>query len=214
MSDFAFLSPQSDDGPTADRVAGVVIGLVTNNRDEGGLGRVKVKFPWLSDQHESQWARIASPMAGNDRGLYFLPEVDDEVLVAFEHGDMRFPYVIGALWNGKDKPPANNEDGKNNVRVIRSRSGHEIRFGDEDGRETIAIVDSSGRNRIVVDTANNAITITSAGDLTLSAQGTIALQAKQVAIQSSAGTSVQAASTIDVNAGATTTIKGATVNIN
>src|SRR5687768_7153196 len=86
------------------RMYGVVIGIITNNKDPDKLGRVKVKFPWLSDTDESFWARTATPMAGNQRGMYFLPEVDDEVLVAFEHGDLRFPYIIGALWNGKDKP--------------------------------------------------------------------------------------------------------------
>jgi len=80
------------------------------------MGRVKVKFPWLSDEHESWWARIATPMAGGGRGAYFLPEVNDEVLCAFEHGDVRFPYVVGALWNGKDAPPTTNDDGKNNFR--------------------------------------------------------------------------------------------------
>ena len=86
-------SGQHDDG----RITGVVIGIVTNNNDPDRLGRVKVRFPWLSGSTESHWARVATPMAGNGRGLYFLPEVDDEVLVLFERGDVRFPFVIGAL---------------------------------------------------------------------------------------------------------------------
>ena len=131
------------------RITGVAVGVVTNNQDPDGLGRVKVRFPWLSDADESQWARIAAPMAGKDRGVYFLPEVDDEVLVAFEHGDPRFPCVIGALWNGKDAPPATNSDGKNNVRVIKSRSGHIIRLNDEDGKEMIEIIDKSEKNSII-----------------------------------------------------------------
>ena len=89
----------------ADRIYGMVIGIVTNNQDPDKLGRVKVRFPWLSDEDESQWARMLTPMAGDNRGMYFIPEVDDEVLVAFEQGDMRFPYILGALWNGEDKPP-------------------------------------------------------------------------------------------------------------
>src|SRR2546426_9457473 len=82
------------------KLYGVVAGIVTNNEDPDGLGRVKIRFPWLSEDNESWWARIAAPMAGKERGAYFLPEVDDEVLVAFEHGDVNFPYVLGALWNG------------------------------------------------------------------------------------------------------------------
>src|SRR5262249_55069754 len=111
-------------GDERDRIYGVVVGVVTNNQDPDKLGRVKVKFPWLSADHESGWARIACPMAGNGRGFFFLPEVDDEVLIAFEHGRVEFPYVVGSLYNGKDKPPGDNGDGKNNLRSLKSRSGH------------------------------------------------------------------------------------------
>src|SRR6185295_2303260 len=161
----------------------VVVGIVTNNQDPDGMGRVKVKFPWLSDADESFWARAAVPMAGEDRGFYFLPEVDDEVLVAFEHGDARFPYILGALWNGKDAPPASNDDGKNNVRIIKSRSGHVIKLNDEDGKETIEIVDKSEKNSILIDTTNNSIAVTSDKDITLSASnGTIKLNAQKIEI--------------------------------
>src|ERR1700750_1699162 len=87
------------------RLHGVVIGIVTNNQDPDGMHRVKVRFPWLNLDDESHWARVATPMAGDKRGAYFLPEPDDEVLVAFEHGSLEHPYVIGSLWNGKDKAP-------------------------------------------------------------------------------------------------------------
>ena len=87
-----------------DRFFGVVVGVVTNNQDPDGMHRVKVHFPWLSDDVESNWARVAAPMAGGNRGVYFLPEVDDEVLVAFEHGKVDHPYVIGSLWNQQDRP--------------------------------------------------------------------------------------------------------------
>jgi uncharacterized protein involved in type VI secretion and phage assembly len=197
------------------RITGVVVGIVTNNQDPDALGRVKVRFPWLSDADESEWARIAAPMAGKDRGAYFLPEVDDEVLVAFEHGDPRFPYVIGALWNGKDAPPATNDDGKNNVRVIKSRSGHVIRLNDEDGKEMIEIRDKSEKNSIVFDTAKNTITITTDKDITLAApQGTIKLDAQKIEIKSSADSKIEAGAGMDVKAAATMNIKGATVNIN
>ena len=154
-------------------------------------------------------------MAGNKRGFYFLPEVDDEVLVAFEHGDVRFPYVLGALWNGKDAPPATNGDGKNNVRLIQSRSGHVIKLNDEDGKETVEILDKSQKNSIVIDTAKNTITITSDQDITISAsKGTIKLDAQNVEIKSSAATKLEAGSTMDVKASGTMTVKGTTVNIN
>lgn len=213
------------------RFYGVVVGVVTNNKDPEQLGRVKVKFPWLSDQDESNWARIASPMAGNGRGFYFLPEVEDEVLVAFEQGDVAFPYILGALWNGKDKPPVTNEDGKNDVRVIKSRSGHVIRLTDEASKEKIEIIDQSGKNSIVIDAAKNTITITSDKDITLSApQGTIKLEAQNVEIKSTADTKLtadaglmmkssasaqlEASSGIAIEAQGTTNIKGATINLN
>jgi uncharacterized protein involved in type VI secretion and phage assembly len=123
--------------------------------------------------------------------------------------------VIGALWNGKDAPPAKNDDGKNNVRVIRSRSGHVIRLTDEDGKEKIEIIDKSGNNSIVIETAANAITIKSDKDITLSApKGAIKLDAQKVEINSSADAKIEAGAGLDVKATATLNIKGQMVNIN
>lgn len=194
---------------------GVVVGTVVNNSDPEGLGRVKVKFPWLDDLAESAWARIAAPMAGDGRGVYFVPEVDDEVLIAFGHGDVRFPYVVGCLWNGTDKPPVDNVDGKNDVRVIRSRSGHVIRLNDKPGGETVEIVDASGKSSIVIDTAQNHILVVSEKDITLSApKGTIALHAKYIEIESTADTLITAEGQANVAADGDVTIEGKTVNLN
>jgi uncharacterized protein involved in type VI secretion and phage assembly len=199
----------------ANRIFGVVVGVVTNNQDPDGMGRVKVKFPWLSDTEESFWARVASPMAGKERGFFFLPEVDDEVLVTFEHGDVRFPFVLGALWNGQDKPPETNSDGKNNARTIKSRSGHVIRLSDEDGKEKIEIIDMSGNNKIVFDASQNIITVNSDKDIVLSApKGTIKLDAQKIEITSSADAKIEAGAGMDVKATGQMNVKGATVNIN
>lgn len=197
------------------KIYGVVVGIVTNNQDPDSLGRVKVKIPRISGEDESHWARVISFMAGKERGAFFLPEVDDEVLVAFEYGDINMPYIIGSLWNGVDNPPETNSDGKNNVRVIKSRSGHIIRLNDEDGKEKIEIIDKSEKNSIIFDTAKNTITITTDKDITLSAsQGTIKLDAQKIEIKSSANTKIEAGAGMDVKASATMNIKGATVNIN
>lgn len=194
---------------------GVVVGIVTNNQDPDHLGRVKVRFPWLSDDNESAWARIATPMAGNNRGLYVLPEVDDEVLVVFEQGDPRYPFILGALWNAKDAPPTTNGDGKNNLRLLQSRSGHQIRLNDEDGKETIEIIDKTGKNKVVLDTAKNAIAITSNKDITLSApQGTIKLEAQSLEFKSSARAKLEAGAGLDIQASATMNLKGAMINLN
>ena len=175
------------------KITGVVIGVVTDNQDKEGMGRVKVNFPWRDDGDDSYWARIASLMAGGDRGAYFLPEVGDEVLVAFDHGDIHHPYILGALWNGSDPPPETNGDGKNNIRKIRSRSGHEIIFDDNAeagqekieihtnadhkivlddsaGQEKIEITDKSGNNSVVIDSVQNSIAIKSNMTLSIESQ--------------------------------------------
>jgi uncharacterized protein involved in type VI secretion and phage assembly len=189
------------------RFYGVAVGIVSNNQDPENLGRVRMKFPWLSDDHESDWSRMASPMAGGGRGAYFLPEVEDEVLVAFEHGDVRCPYVVGGMWNGKDAPPANNSDGKNNIRAIHSRSGHLIRLDDTDGAEKIEIIDKTGSNSVTIESASNNITIT--------CTGTLKLQADQgIEITSQAGVKITANTTLDMEASAETILKGSIVSIN
>jgi uncharacterized protein involved in type VI secretion and phage assembly len=198
-----------------ERYFGVVIGVVTNNKDPDGLGRVKTSLPWMADRVESDWARVATPMAGPGRGVYFLPEVNDEVLVAFEHGDPSAPYVLGGLWNGKDKPPASNGNGKNDVRLIRSRSGSMIRFSDTEGDAKVEIVDSSGRNTIVIRTKDNSITITGAGDVTIDAgNGKLTLSGKSVEITATSTVQVEARQSIGLESSGALTVKGRVVNIN
>ena len=121
--------------PVKKHLPGVVVGFVSNNKDPMGSGRIRVKFPWLSDNDESTWAPLVTPMAGDGRGFMYIPEVDDEVMVTFEHGDIHRPYVLGGVWNGIDKPPLNSgdavgSDGKVNKRIIKSRSGHTILLDD------------------------------------------------------------------------------------
>ena len=215
MKLFNLLNNIEEQETIGNRIYGIVVGIVTNNQDPDNMSRVKVKFPWLSDTDESYWARLATPMAGKDRGIYVLPDIDDEVLIAFEHGDVRFPYVLGALWNGQDNPPEQNSDGKNNIRMIKSRSGHIIRLNDEEGKETIEIIDKSGKNSIAIDTANNAIAITSDKNITLKAtNGTIKLEAQKVEIKSSTDTKIEASAGMDIKATGTMNVRGATINLN
>jgi uncharacterized protein involved in type VI secretion and phage assembly len=208
------LSP-SNEKSGADRYYGVVIGIVTNNQDPNNMARVRVKLPWLSDDNESWWARMAVPMAGPSRGAYFLPEVDDEVLVAFEHGDVRSPYIVGALWNGKDAPPANNSDGKNNIRVIHSRSGHLVRLDDSDGDEKIEIIDKTGGNKLTIKSSDNSMSLECTGDMSLKCQGKMTIQATAgIEMTCDANIKIQAQATMDIESTAPMTIKGALVNIN
>ncbi len=199
----------------SERLFGVAIGIVTNNKDPDGIGRVKVALPWMSEEVESDWARVVAPMAGSGRGVYFLPEVNDEVLVAFEHGNPDMPYVLGGLWNGQDKPPASNSNGENNVRTIKSRSGSEIRLTDTEGDAMIEIIDSSGHNTIVIHTQDNSITITSDGDVTISAdKGKLKLSAQSVEISATTTVKAEANEGMDLKASGQLTIKGSAVNIN
>src|SRR5215475_6484564 len=199
----------------SDRFYGVVVGVVTNNQDPDNMHRVKVRFPWLSNNVESNWARVVASMAGNGRGSYFLPEVDDEVLVAFEHGRVDHPYVLGGLWNGKDTPPESNDNGENNHRTIKSRSGHVVRLNDAAGSETIEIIDKSGKNKIVVNTAENSITIEADADITItSAMGKLTMEANGIEMTSRAGITVQAMQSLDLKATAQVTVQGAIIRLN
>jgi phage baseplate assembly protein V len=176
---------------------------------------VKVKFPALSDDYESQWARVLTPMAGNNRGLYYLPEVDDEVVVAFENGVIDHPYVLGAVWNGKDKPPESNSDGKNNMRSMRSRSGHIVRLDDTAGAEKIEIIDKTGNNKVVVTSSDNKIHISAQSDITIeSSTGKLKLSGNGIEITSMTDIKIQANTTMDMQATGPASLKGAIVKIN
>lgn len=114
----------------------LLVGKVTNNQDPKKLGRVRVTFPTLTEEHESNWARVVSVGAGANRGFDCLPEIGDEVLVAFEHGDIHRPYILGGVWNGKDAPPEkvgdSVVDGKVRLRTVKTRTGHTLQFVEED----------------------------------------------------------------------------------
>ncbi|MCO5188694.1 MAG: phage baseplate assembly protein V [Anaerolineae bacterium] len=208
----SMLMPHRVDEP---RFYGVAVGIVTNNQDPEGLGRIKVKVPWLSDEYDSDWARIATPMAGAGRGMYFLPEVEDEVLVAFEHGLIDRPFVVGALWNGKDAPPEANGDGENNVRTVKSRSGHVIRFNDTEGGERIEIVDSTANNSVVIDSAENKIVISADSNITIqSHNGKLILSGNGVEITSQDALKIEAGGALDIQGGAEMNLNADMINLN
>jgi len=190
------------------RENGVLIGTVADLEDPEKIGRVRVKLPQYAEQL-TDWARVVAPMAGKDRGFFYQPEVGDEVLVAFENGDPRRAYVLGALWSKVDTPPPRDgNDKQNNIRLIKSRSGHIVKLDDTSGSEKIVISDKSGANTLTWDAANNKITIESGkGDLDIKAPaGTLTISAKTVEIKATADMTVQASAQL--------TVKGATVNIN
>ncbi len=197
------------------QISGVMVALVKDTKDPKELGRVQISFPGREKDDEKYWARFSTLMAGNDRGTFFYPDVDDEVLVAFEHGDIDRPYVIGALWNGKDKPPEKNSDGKNNIKMIKSRSGHTIKIDDTEGKEKIEIIDKSKKNKICIDSSKKKISMECEGDIELSAsKGKVSIKAKEIEIKSSSSAKIEASAGMDLKAKGITNIKGSMVNIN
>jgi phage protein D/phage baseplate assembly protein gpV len=192
--------------PSERRMQGVVPAIVTGNKDEERRGRIQVKVPALADKAE-HWARLATLMAGPERGTFFLPEKGDEVLVAFEHGRPESLFVVGALWNGRDAQPDANSNDKNDLRFIKSRSGHLIRLDDTDGKEKIEIVDAKGKNRVTLDTATGDVTVESGNDLVLKApKGAIRLEGKSIEASSTGDTAVDAKGKLS--------LRGSTVDIN
>ena len=193
----------------ADRVHGAMVGLVVDNRDPDKLGRVKVRFPDLPGHDTSWWAPLAALGAGSQRGWFFLPEIDDEVLVVFEQGDFRRPVVLGALWNGVDLPPEKN-GGKNERRVLVSREGSRIELDDANG--TITIEDGGRVGRVVISAENKIILEAMSGDLVLQApSGELSVVASQCDLQARQALVIQAggamnlgASTVAVQAGRVT----------
>jgi phage protein D/phage baseplate assembly protein gpV len=170
------LAPEEERAP----IRGLVVGVVTDNLDPEGLGRVKVKFPSLSASHASDWARVVVPGGGAERGLELLPEINDEVLVGFELGDVHYPYVLGGLWNGKDPAPKKSQEvvegGKVQRRLFRSRSGHLILFDDSDGGGGITIEDRQG-NKVFINSQDNSLTVTMNGDTSVSTKGKMTFEA-------------------------------------
>lgn len=190
------------------RENGIVAGVVVDIEDPENLGRIQVSFPHLSDQ-QSDWARLVTPMAGKDRGVFFRPEVGDEVLVVFEHGEARRPLIVGSVWSTQDTPPPDDGNTKqNNWRFIKSRSGHIIRLDDTSGGEKIEIIDKDSSRRVVIDSSGSKIQVScDQGNIEVTANsGTVTVSAMTVKITASGDMTLQATGTM--------TIKGATVNIN
>ncbi len=169
-----------------DILDGLYPGIVTSSKDPLNMGRIKLRFPWLDDSEQSHWARLVQPYAGKERGLFFVPEVGDEVICVFEMGDLHQPLVIGASWNGADEPSEPGDpDGSNHHKVIETRSGHKLHFDDTPGAEFIQLHDGAMNNIVRWDSADNSITITAkTGDIIIKApQGRISLLAKDIEMQ-------------------------------
>ena len=193
--------------PVSGQMPGLVEGLVTDNVDPEKLGRVKVKFPTLPDMPESTWARLSMPMAGRERGWMTIPEVDDEVLVSFVHGDHDNAIVLGSLYNGVDTPPYANEDGENNLRVFQSRSGHRLTFDDTSGEERMELITNNEEIRLIWDAKEKVLSVYSGKDIIVEAVETVSWKCKDFILEASNSISMKA-TTVDVKASSSATVDG------
>ena len=187
------------------RLFGVYPALVTAVEDPDDQGRVQVELPWVAEDDGAQahaWARLATLMAGADRGSWFVPEPEDEVLIAFMAGDPRRPVVVGALWNGVDAPPESMDAaGENNLRGFTSRAGHKLTFDDTSGAGRVEVA-TQGGHRLVLDDGNTEITLTHSGgaEIKIDASGTVSITAlNRVTIDAPSGLDISAAM-VTVNA--------------
>jgi uncharacterized protein involved in type VI secretion and phage assembly len=206
------------------QLGGVVIGVVTNVSDEDDQGRVKVSFPWLQDDHETDWARVLQLGAGsNDKGGYglrLLPQVGSEVLVGFELGDPRRPVVIGSLYNGVDNPPFGNAVDKNAGTVIvtglRTPAGHQLKFTDTPGKETIELSTKDKNVSIVMNAASGGLSIDTGGDATIHIRGNANITAdKNFTIEAPKGSGkITAKNGLTLEGGTGVTVRGDSIALN
>ncbi len=218
------LRPKSEAPPWG----GVVTAVVTNTDDPQKWGRVKLKFPWMSDDAESDWARLAAPGAGAEAGLCLVPDVGEEVVVAFEHGNFSAPVVLGGLWNGQQKPPppaAQAPRGETpKAQAWRSRRGHYLLLLDT--RENKVSLGTAGGHTLTLDDANGKIEIVSKGGLkvvlddnaskiTLESGGDVEVQARgNLKVQANASISLEASANLDLKANGVVTVKGSLIKLN
>lgn len=232
------LADQINHSAPVERWPGLVVGQVTDSDDPNHWGRVKVKFPWMSDDASTAWARVIGIGAGQEAGLFIMPDVGDEVAVSFEHGDFNRPFVIGGLWNGKLKPPPETSSAgpgeKPLVRAWRSRQGHAITMYDNqkkieiktDGGHTITLDDqnrsvviaSEGEFRITVKRditieGQANLKVTTNGNLSLEARGSLDLKGSQVNIEGQAQATLKAGM-VSIEGSAITEVKGGLIKLN
>lgn len=222
-------------------VNGVMIAKVTNNKDPEKLGRVKLKFPLRENEHESDWAFVTTFMTGGSRGSVFIPEVDDEVLVAFVLGNLNMPVVVGSLWNKNSKPPTPDEN--NNIRKIVSKQGHEFIFDDTSSAAKVTLKSKKGMQlefadqndkveikagsagpvvtleggsagTLTLKSGTNKITIDNKGNINVESTTGITIKSTQVKVEATAQMTLKANASLNLESSGIVNIKGSLVKIN
>jgi uncharacterized protein involved in type VI secretion and phage assembly len=197
----------------------MVVGVVTNNNDADKMGRVKVKYPSLSDQDESDWARVLTHNAGADRGIYMLPQVGDEVVVAFENGDARRPLVVGSLFNGQDKPGSDLlPDEKGGFSVVSKDRGfihtkEDLTFKSDKGM--VIEVTNDQEHKVkgnIKSKADSQVEMKAGTTYTLEAGSSMSIKGVSITVEASASLTLKGA-TVDIQGTGPVNIKGAIINI-
>jgi uncharacterized protein involved in type VI secretion and phage assembly len=221
------LTGGGENGSSTMRIAGVVPATVDDVNDPDNTGRVRLRFPWLAEKYTSDWCRVTQAGAGSDRGFFILPEVGDEVLVAFDQGEVRRPFVLGGLYNGQDKAktgPGQLLDGSShavNNRLFTSRKGHQLVFIDADNDCGVVVSTGDGKIEVRLDQANKKIEIKSSGDITVKADGGVKfdvtgafeVKAQSITLEGQTTTSVKGAQ-VEVNSSGPLKVAGQPVQIN
>ena len=214
MEDGLVESAARIDQPEDRRINGITVGQVVSNCDTNHAGRVQVRLPWLPGFEP--WARLALV----DRGVFFIPQEGDEVLVQGNRGDISELYVIGCLWNGKDQPPAKEQGDPVNKRILKTPQGHEIKFDDAAGSISITSADkkqvtlTKEHIKIAIDEdGTSAITIDKNGNVTIKAQTSIKLDAPSISIKGDNSVEIKSSSKADINGGSLCSIDAGMIKI-
>jgi uncharacterized protein involved in type VI secretion and phage assembly len=168
--------------------AGLVIGVVSDLNDKLKLGRVKVTFPWLSDDYVSGWARVVQLGVGKDTGVLTLPTVGQEVLVGFELGHFDAPYILGTVANGKDKLPKPEVDlvdanGTLTGYHVYAPGGHLLSMiGAGSGANQVKLATGDGKHSVLLDQKGASVAITAGGKVTIHGDGKITIEGKGVTV--------------------------------
>lgn len=198
--------------------ANISVAKIVSNTDQAGLGRVQIKLRW--NPGATLWARVAVPMAGSSSGSYFMPQVDDEVLVAFNQSDLSEAYVIGCLWSSPRKPPKVGPLDPKNTRVIRTPAGHELLFDDQ--QNLVSIVTAAkqsitlAQDRIELSSGNGQSTLTlgAQGQISIKASQSISIEAPNVSVNGSGQLELKSTSKASLSGGGLCEVKAALVKIN
>ena len=217
MSELTQLASQPS-ASTHEASSSIAVAKVVSNIDQAGLGRVQIKLRW--NPGATLWARMAVPMAGPQSGSYFMPQPEDEVLVAFNQTDLSEAYVIGCLWSAPRRPPKTGPSDPKNTRLIRTPAGHELLFDDQ--QNLISIVTSTkqsislAQDRVELSSGNgkSMITLGASGQISIKATQSISIEAPSISVNGSGQLELTSSTKATLSGGGLCEVKAGMVKIN